>query len=282
MTAACAVREVTCVRGGRPVLTKVTLDVRSGEVLALVGPNGAGKSSLLGVLAGDLSVAAGDVELDGRPIGSWVPRELARQRSVLLQANDVSFPFRAAEVIEMGRSPWAGASGFADDEQALSAAIDRADVAHLLDRPYTALSGGERARVSLARVLAQDTPVVLLDEPTAALDLRHQEEVMAVARRLARAGKAVVVVLHDLSVAAAWADRVAIIDAGRLVACGPPADVLTAERILAVYGIAVHVVPTPDGHVSVVPRRTEFSDNVSHQGDEASYTHEQDRGRDLP
>ncbi len=282
MSVAAAVRDVTCVRGGRVVLSGVSLDVWPGEVLALVGPNGAGKSSLLGVLAGDLAVDEGEVELGGRPIGTWAPRELARRRSVLLQANDVSFPFRAADVVEMGRSPWGGTAGLADDESAIATAVAQADVEHLLDRPYTALSGGERARVSLARVLAQDTQVVLLDEPTAALDLRHQEEVMAVARDLARAGKAVVVVLHDLSVAAAWADRVAIIDAGRLVACGQPAAVLTAERVLAVYGIAVHVVRTPDGHVAVVPRRQNFSDMASQRSDAVSYSKAQDRGRDHP
>ena len=280
MSAAAAVRDVTCVRGGRVVLSGVSLEVSSGEVLALVGPNGAGKSSLLGVLAGDLAVAEGEAELGGRPLGVWAPRELARRRSVLLQANDVSFPFRAAEVVEMGRSPWRGTASLADDESAIATAVAQADVAHLLDRPYTALSGGERARVSLARVLAQDTQVVLLDEPTAALDLRHQEEVMAVARDLARAGKAVVVVLHDLSVAAAWADRIAIVDAGRLVACGQPTAVLTPERILTVYGIAVHVVRTPDGHVAVVPRRQSFSDMTSQRSDAVSYSSVQDRGRD--
>ncbi|MDF1705371.1 MAG: heme ABC transporter ATP-binding protein [Aeromicrobium sp.] len=282
MSVACAARGVTCVRGGRPVVVDVSIDVRHGEVLALVGPNGAGKSSLLGVLAGDLAVAAGAVELGGRPIGSWRPRDLARQRSVLLQANEVSFPFRAAEVVEMGRSPWGGVAGLADDEAALATAVAQADVAHLLERPYTSLSGGERARISLARVLAQDTDVVLLDEPTAALDLRHQEEVMAVARGLARAGKAIVVVLHDLSVAAAWSDRIAIIDHGRLVACGEPEVVLTSDLVRSVYGVAVHVTRTPDGHVAVVPRRDHFSDTVSQRPDEVSYSSHQDRRRDLP
>lgn len=282
MNAACAVRSVTCRRGGRPVLRDVSLEVLPREVLALVGPNGAGKSSLLGVLAGDLGVAEGEVELGGRPIGSWAPRELARQRSVLLQANDVSFPFRAAEVVEMGRSPWAGIATLADDATALARAVAQADVEHVMGRPYTTLSGGERARVSLARVLAQDTQVVLLDEPTAALDLRHQEEVMAVARDLARAGRAVVVVLHDLSVAAAWADRIAIIDAGRLVARGRPVDVLTEDRVLEVYGIAVHVVRTPDGHVAVVPRRAVGAGAASQQPDEVSYHFPQDPRRDHP
>lgn len=253
---ACRVLAASCRRGDREVLHDVTLDVERGTVLALVGPNGAGKSSLLGLLAADLAPSAGRVEILGRDAGAWRPRDLAVHRSVLLQANEVSFAFTVAEVVQMGRNPWLGRSDAAEDRRAIESAVDRADVHHLLDRPFTALSGGEKARASLARVLAQDTDIVLLDEPTAALDLRHQEEVMAVARELAERGRAVVVVLHDLSVAAAYADRVAVVDAGRLVAHGTPEDVLTPELVEATYGIAVHVVRTPDGHLSVVPRRS--------------------------
>lgn len=265
---ACRVIGASCRRGDREVLRDVSLDVEHGRVLALVGPNGAGKSSLLGLLAADLHPSAGRVEILGRDAQSWRPRDLAVHRSVLLQANEVSFAFSVADVVEMGRSPWLGRSDAEDDQRAVENAVERADIGHLLDRPFTALSGGEKARVSLARVLAQDTEVVLLDEPTAALDLRHQEEVMVVARELADRGRAVVVVLHDLSVAAAYADRVAVVDAGRLVAHGRPHEVLTPERVEATYGIAVHVVRTPDGHLSVIPQRgssrpPEFPDNVS-------------------
>jgi iron complex transport system ATP-binding protein len=238
----------------RPVLTDITLDVLPGEVLALVGPNGAGKSTLLSVLSGERHPDAGSITLDDRPLASYSPLELARRRSVLTQENTLSFPFRVREVLEMGRSPWARTPQLADDDRALARAAERADVAGLLHRRFTELSGGERARVSLARVLAQDTGIVLLDEPTAALDLRHQEDVLRVARELAADGRAVVVVLHDLSLAGAVADRVGLLDAGRLVALGPPAKVLTASGLSKVYGVKVEVFER-DGTLLVVPLR---------------------------
>ena len=250
------VHGLECRLGGRPVVTGVDLDVRYGQVLALVGPNGAGKSTLLGAVAGDLGPSAGSVLLDDRGVGEWPARDLARRRSVLLQAHEVSFAFTVREVVEMGRAPWLGRDEQDDDETAIADAMRRADVGHLADRPFTQLSGGERARAALARVLAQRTDVVLLDEPTAALDLRHTEDVMAVARDLAAAGKAVVVVLHDLSLAAAHADVIAVLDAGRVVAHGPPRDVLTPEIVSSTYGIEVHVITDPDGRLLVVPRRS--------------------------
>jgi len=242
--------------GGARILDDVTLDVAYGKVLALVGPNGAGKSTLLGVLTGDITPTTGAVTLDERPLNSWDPVELSRARSVLLQANHVTFPFTARQVIEMGRAPWIGTDRSAEDERAIESALDRSDVVRLADRAFPTLSGGERARVSLARVLAQDTPVVLWDEPTAALDLRHQEDVLMTARLLASNGRAVVIVLHDLSLAAAYADEIAMIDRGHLVAVGEPAAVLTAERVEQVYATAVRIIPDPDtGRPLVVPRR---------------------------
>jgi len=253
MTAiAYALRAVSVDKGGRRILDDVSLEIGYGRLLALVGPNGAGKSTLLSVLTGDTPTTSGAVTLEGAELAGWPARELARIRSVLLQENQVAFAFRAGDVVEMGRAPWAGVADAADDERAIADAIERADVADLLERPYPELSGGEKARVSLARVLAQDTSIVLLDEPTAALDLRHQEDVLRTARELARAGRAVVVVLHDLSLAAAYADEVAMIDRGRLVACGAPADVLTATRIAEVYGTTVHVIADPSTGAPVV------------------------------
>lgn len=248
---------VSCRRAGREVLREVTLSVRPGALLALVGPNGAGKSTLLALACGDLALASGEVRVDGRPLGEWSAGELARERSVLLQSNDVSFAFSARQVVEMGRNPWQGQADAAEDETAVADALQAADVVHLADRAYTSLSGGERARVSLARVLAQQTPVVLLDEPTAALDLRHQEEVMAIARDLAHQGRAVVVVLHDLSLAAAYADEVAVVAEGTLAGLGPPAEVLTPELVGRVYGVGVHLMTSPDGHPVIVPDRND-------------------------
>ncbi|HPU12827.1 MAG TPA: heme ABC transporter ATP-binding protein [Aeromicrobium sp.] len=245
-----------CRFGSRQIVSGINLEVRRGEVLALVGPNGAGKSTILGALTGDVPASAGQVELNGKNLSQWHAKDLAKVRAVLLQSNQVSFPFTVREVVEMGRNPWLGHASEAEDDEAIAEAIELTDIAHLVDRRFTALSGGEKARVSLARVLAQRTEVVLLDEPTAALDLRHQEEVMQVTGKLAKAGRAVAVVLHDLTLAAARADRIAMIDGGELVAIGAPREVLTAERVAKVYGIEVHVIDdNPGGHLIVVPHR---------------------------
>jgi iron complex transport system ATP-binding protein len=241
MTARISARGITVEIDGRAILDGIDLDIVAGEVLALVGPNGAGKSTLLSVLSGDVRPLLGSVVVDGCDIRSLRHLELARVRAVLTQENQVSFPFTVAEVVEMGRSPWVRTDRRDDDEAAVAEAIEAVDVAHLAARRYTSLSGGEKARVSLARVLAQRTPTVFLDEPTAALDLRHQEDVMVTAARLATGGAAVVVVLHDLSLAAAYADRVALVADGRLDAVGSAADVFTAERVARVYGLPVEV-----------------------------------------
>jgi iron complex transport system ATP-binding protein len=245
---------VSVVIDNRAILDSVSLDIAAGELLALVGPNGAGKSTMLGVLSGDLTPSGGSVQLDGRDLGSYSHLELARRRSVLTQENQVSFAFTAAEVVEMGRSPWLKTPQLAEDDEAIAAALRAADVEHLVARQYSSLSGGEKARVSLARVLAQRTGIVFLDEPTAALDLRHQEEVMRCAAELAASGRAVVVVVHDLSLAAAYAHRVALISGGQLDAVGTPAEVFTAERIERVYGLAVEIVER-GGRPVVLPVR---------------------------
>lgn len=246
-------RGVRVLLGGSAVLDGVDLDVPYGRVLALVGPNGAGKSTLLGVLTGDVRPQSGEVLLDDRPLSTWTAKELARMRAVLMQSNQVTFSFTAREVVEMGRAPWLASD---NDTAIIDDAVARVDAAHLVDRPFPALSGGEKARVSLARVLAQNTGIVLLDEPTAALDLRHQEDVLRIARDLAATGRAVVVVLHDLSVAAAYADEVAMLAGGTIVAHGSPDEVFTEQRVAEVYGAPVRVMADPDtGRPIILPRR---------------------------
>jgi len=240
---------------GRVVLDGVDLEIRDGEVLVLVGPNGAGKSTLLSILSGERAAAAGEVVVDGRPIGQYGALELGRARSVLTQDNAVSFPFRVAEVVAMGRAPWARTVESRNDVAVVAESLAAADVADLAARRMTALSGGEKARVAFARVLAQRAKTVLLDEPTAALDLRHEEEVMRIARGIAAEGRAVGVVLHDLALAAAYADRMALVAHGRLVAVGTPAEVLTEELVAAAYGLPVRVVEL-DGVPLVVPLRS--------------------------
>ncbi|WP_189108075.1 heme ABC transporter ATP-binding protein [Streptomyces camponoticapitis] len=249
--------------GGRDVLGGadggVDLVVRAGEVLALVGPNGAGKSTLLAALAADLdpAVADGGVRIAGRPARNWSAPELALRRAVLPQAATLSFPFPVAEVVRMGRAPWAGTASEGEDDAAVAEAMEATEVGEFARRPFSALSGGERARVALARVLAQRAPLLLLDEPTAALDLRHQELVLRVCRARAAAGDAVVVVLHDLGLAAAHADRAAVLHEGRIVADGPPADVFDGQLLSRVYRQPVEVFPHPrTGTPLVVPMRT--------------------------
>ncbi|WP_324198253.1 heme ABC transporter ATP-binding protein [Nocardia beijingensis] len=246
-------------RGGgqaRRVLDGVDFEAVAGQVVALVGPNGAGKSTLLAVLAGELAPSAGTVELDGQPLAHWTTLDMARRRAVLPQTHTVGFPFTAREVVAMGRAPWVRTERREHDEQQIAAAMAVTDVAHLATRSFPTLSGGERARVALARVLAQDTATLLLDEPTAALDLGHQEAVLRLAAERAAAGAAVVVVLHDLGVAAAYADRVAVLDAGCIAADGPPREVLTTELLTKVYQHPVEVLDHPvTGAQLVLPVR---------------------------
>lgn len=250
MSAALELDRVTLDRRGRTVLRDVSLTLRRGEVMAIVGPNGAGKSTLLAVLSGDLTPTSGSVLINGKPLAPLAPGQLALRRAVLLQSNDVSFAFSVYDVVAMGRNPWPADAQDATIVADAIAALDLQDVSH---RPYREISGGEQARASLARVVAQDTPIVLLDEPTAALDIRHQEEVFALARSWARAGRAVAIAVHDLSLAAAHADRVAIIDGGRISALGPPREVLTEEQIAATWHHSVNVIDDPYGRLVVVP-----------------------------
>lgn len=243
--------------GDREVLRGVDVAARAGEVLALVGPNGAGKSTLLSALAADLPATEGVVRLHGRPAAHWTASELALRRAVLPQSASLSFPFTVEEVVRMGRAPWARAPQD-DDDTAVAAAMAATEVTAFAPRSFAALSGGERARVALARVLAQRAPLLLLDEPTAALDLRHQELVLRVCRERAHAGDAVVVVLHDLGLAAAYAHRVAILCAGRVAAHGRPAEVFTGELLTEVYRQPVEVFPHPrTGAALIAPKRDE-------------------------
>ena len=248
-------------RSGRAILNHVTAHGAPGRVTALVGPNGAGKSTLLKLLAGDEAPTSGSVTLDGRDLAAITAAERARLRAVLPQRHPANVPFTAGEVISFGRTPW----GAADPELARRVIAD-CDVGHLLDRPVTVLSGGELARVHCARVLLQNTPTLLFDEPTAALDLRHSERILWAIADRARAGAAVVVVLHDLAAAAAYAHDVIVLSDGAVAAAGPPADVLTAELIREVYGVDVEVLADSRGAPVFVPRRPATPNNQSTDG----------------
>lgn len=241
--------------GGTRVLEGVDLELRAGELLALVGPNGAGKSTLLGALTGDVA-ATGTIEIAGRELSSWRLSELARIRAVLAQENRLAFPFSVVEVVEMGRAPWRRTPLEDEDYDAVLEAMIRTELIDFAARAYPTLSGGERARASFARILAQRTGILLLDEPTAALDIKHQEEVLQLARERADQGDAVVVVLHELSLAVAYADTVALLAGGRLRRHGTPEEVLTAETVSEVYQYPVRVLRDPDtGSPVILPRR---------------------------
>lgn len=245
-------------RGACAVLQELTLELRPGEVLGVLGPNGAGKSTLLGALCGELPLASGAVSLDGRNLADWSAPERARRLAVLPQSSSLSFGFAVEEVVGMGRLPHA--SGRALDARIVVEALAAADATHLSGRNYLQLSGGERQRVHLARVLAQLWPgrpgqVLLLDEPTSMLDPLHQHVTLRLLRDFAARGVAVLVVLHDLNLAARYCDRVLLLAEGRARACGPVGEVLNPDLLQAVFGLEVLVQPHPErGHPLIIVR----------------------------
>lgn len=243
---------VSVLLDGRRIVDGVTFAAHRGEVHALIGPNGAGKSTLLAALTGDVPVSAGVVRVNGRALGDWSLKALARERAVLLQQGAVFFPFTVRQVVEMGRTPWLRTASEDDDDEAVAEAMTLTDLDGFGERRVPSLSGGERARAAFARTLAQRAGILLLDEPTAALDLGHQEVLLQVAQNRARSGDAVVVVLHDLTLAAAWAHRITLLDRGRVAATGTPDEVLTSDRLSAVYQHPVEVIRHPTSGAPIV------------------------------
>ncbi len=242
-------RRLTFEINGRPLVAGVDLSIARGEVVALLGPNGAGKSTLLKLLSGQLRPSAGEVAFEGRDLSAWAPRQLARRRAVLPQSSAVPFEFLALEIVLLGRSPYGDASRC--EEMALEA-MRRTECAHLADRVVTTLSGGEMQRVQLARVLVQiglrsaGTPrCLLLDEPISNLDPSHQHGALKIAADLARDDAAVLIVLHDLNLAAQYADRLVVMKSGRVAADGPADAVLTGEMMQEVFGVRSCIVRNP-------------------------------------
>lgn len=239
------VRGVSVRYGSSVVLDGIDAQIRHGELLAILGPNGAGKSTLLSVLSGDVKPTSGQVLLDGEPLAHWTTLQQARRRAVMTQEQRVSFSFRSVDVVRMGRSPWRGTDRADEDEQVVAEAMTLAEVITLADRLFPTLSGGEKARTAFARALAQQVSVLLLDEPTAALDIHHTEQVLIELRAMADRGVAVVAVVHDLSLAGAYADRLLLVDKGTVVAAGPPAEVLEPALLSRVYEHPVDVIAHP-------------------------------------
>lgn len=242
--------------GRRRVIDNVSLDAAAGEAVGIIGPNGSGKSTLLRLLSGVIDPATGRVDVRGRPIGAYTRAELARIVAVVPQETAIELPFSVTEVVLMGRAPHLGRFAFENprDLAIARSAMARTGVLDLADRSILELSGGERQRVVLARALAQEAPILLLDEPAAFLDIRHEVEIYDLLRNLQSEGTTVVTVLHDLNLAALYCDRVILLDDGRIAAAGPPADVITYANITRVYGTEVYVdVNTVTGAVNVLP-----------------------------
>jgi len=242
-------------RPGAPVLRGVDFDLHAGEMTALVGPNGSGKSTLLKILAGLLAPDAGAVRLEGEELAGLSRREVARRVAVVPQETQISLSFTVGEMVLMGRSPYIGYLGIeADADVAASRdAMERADVWQFRDRLVWDLSGGEKQRAVIARALAQEPRVMLLDEPTTFLDLRHQVEVYAIVSGLVRgSGLAVLVVGHDINMAARHCERVVMLSGGSVRADGAPAEVLTPELIQEVFGLPARIETLSDGTRLVV------------------------------
>jgi ABC-type cobalamin/Fe3+-siderophores transport system ATPase subunit len=242
--------------GGDPVLDGVDLDVLDGELTVVVGPNACGKSTLLRALARVLPVRGGEVRLSGRPIGSYQPKEVARRLGLLPQAPGAPEGIVVSDLVARGRYPhqsllrqWSPA-----DQAAVDEAMAAADVTGLADRPVDELSGGQRQRVWIAMALAQETPILLLDEPTTYLDIAHQLEVLDLAQDLHAAGRTVVAVLHELHLAFRYASHLVVMHAGAVVAQGDPREVVTADLVRAVFDLPCRVVPDPEtGTPMIIP-----------------------------
>ncbi len=241
--------------GARPILDGVTLSVGAGAFVGLVGPNGAGKTTLLRLLAGLIAPSAGRVLLDGRPLRDVGRDERARRIAAFSQGAGIGWPMRAREIVALGRLPHRRA--FATEDAADRAAIARAmaltDTGHLAGRSEPTLSSGERMRVLLARALAVESEMLLADEPITALDPAHQLDAMALLRRVSRDGAGVVAVLHDLTLAARFCDRLVVMNEGRIVADASPAAALDDGRLASVFGVTAQRGTHADGSAYILP-----------------------------
>lgn len=246
---------VTAKRGGRTLLHRIDFEVRPGEIVGLAGRNGVGKTTLLQLANGLLEPAAGRVLLGQTPVRSLGRRAVARRIALVPQDLHVPFPFRAGELVLMGRAPHQPLVGLDSEADVVRArtALARLGIEDLADRSVETLSGGERQLVLFARALVQDPGLLLLDEPTAFLDLKHRLEVLGEVRRFVAAGGGALVVSHDLTLAARACDRLVLLGEGEVVAVGRPEDVLTPANLARAFAIDAQIVTGPDGRLIVLP-----------------------------
>lgn len=234
----------------KPLLDGINLEVVSGELLVAIGPNGAGKSTLLKVISGEVEVDKGWARLDEAPISSYSLKDLSVMLAVLPQHTELHFSFEVQQVIALGRIPHA--SGNRRNAEIVNEIMKLLEILHLARRDYTTLSGGEMQRVQFARALSQIWDIsgpgfLLLDEPTSSLDLSHQHAVLRVAKDMSRKGIGVFVVLHDMNLAARYADRIVLMHAGRIVQQGSAEEVLTEQNLQEVFGVSIRVLTHPEG-----------------------------------
>ncbi len=238
MNALCA-RDLRVRLGDRPVLDGVSFELRPGQLVLLAGRNGAGKSTLLRLLLGALRPDGGQVDLHGRALGAWFPLARARELAFVPQDAESPFEFTGRELVTMGRHPHRQRSKAlqSDDLAAIERALAAVDATQFADRPVTTLSGGEQRRIAVARALATEAPLLLLDEPTSNLDLEHALQLVTLLHRLAAAGRGILVASHDLNLLAPHCDRVVLLHAGRVFADGVPAQALAFENVATVFGV---------------------------------------------
>ncbi len=239
-----------------PVLHDISLAIEAGEFVGIIGPNGSGKSTLLKLMSGHLNATGGRLSFQGQPMTGLAKKTLACNVAWVPQEHAMAFPFRVMEIVLMGRHPYVSPLRFetAEDHRVAEKALDLTGTRALAERRYDEISGGEKQRVMIAAAIAQDTPALILDEPTAALDLKFQVEIMSILKRLNRdENRTLVVALHDLHLASRYCHRLVLLDGGRIVRDGPTAQVLTREVLEPVYGISLTLLDDGRGGVHVSP-----------------------------
>lgn len=246
------VKDVSYKIGKLSLVEDINLSIPQGELVAIVGANGAGKTTLLRLLAGEIQASKGDVILDGKSLSIYKAHELALQRAVMRQHVFMNFDFTSYEIVMMGRHPHIRSGETKADHAIIEQALATTETNHLREQLYSTLSSGEKARITLARVLAQQTKVLLLDEPTGTMDMRHQQMTMKLIRDFANDSGVVVAIVHDLNLAAMYADRIAIMKQGKMLAIGKPDEILTANNIRNAFNLEVEVMSHPRYHCPMV------------------------------